>query len=344
MSWTEASVIARVAQELQDTGTAIWGTAEIRQAMDDALVTISEYIPRLAKGTVSFASTARELSLSSLTDLMDVDSVEFPIDEHPKRYVNFTKRGGTVILDDYLPSVETTDSAYIWYFIPHEVSGTATNTLSPREQPILVELCAGNVAISKASKFYAQVNSALTDILSSSTAISNMNTLLTNAATALVLEKTEVDKMQALILSAGTAIAAVDAKVLSSGTAIASATALINTITVDDTPQTDWLNVASGNLGLATGYLNEANGYITQANSDSAVGNAYGSLAMRDLNLAAQHLNQAGGYLRKTASQLSITSAGRYLEDWGLRKVANATRKLAGMAEINPAIRYPDVK
>lgn len=342
--WTEAEAIAKVSTALQDASTAIWGTAEIRQAMDDALVTISEYIPRLAKGTVSFASTARELSLSGLSDLMDVDAVEFPIDEHPKRYVNFTKRGGTVILDDYLPSVATSDTAYIWYFIPHEISGTATNTLSPREQPILVDLCAGEVAINKASKFYAQVNSAVTTLLESSTAITNMNTLLTNAATALLLNDAEVDKMQALILSAGTAIAAVDAKVLASGTAVASATALINTITVDDTPQTDWLNVASGNLGLATGYLNEANGYITQANADSAVGNAYGALAMRDLNVAAQHLNQSGGYLRKAASQLSITSAGRYLEDWGLRKVANATRKLAGMAEINPAVRYPDVK
>lgn len=65
---TEAEVIAAVSQSLQDTGTAIWGTAEIRQEIDDALITISEFRPRLTHATVTFASTARELSLSTLSD------------------------------------------------------------------------------------------------------------------------------------------------------------------------------------------------------------------------------------------------------------------------------------
>lgn len=151
--WTEDQIIARIATALNDPATAIWGTATIAAQMGLDIRLMSDYIPQLAKATVAFAGTARELSLSSLADWIEIEEVEFPIDEHPRRYVNFSVRGSSVILDDYKPSVSTSDTAYIWYSAPHTVSGTATNTLKANEEEILVELVAShllqNVAIDR---------------------------------------------------------------------------------------------------------------------------------------------------------------------------------------------------
>ena len=140
MSYTEDQLIGHIATALNDPATAIWGTATIAAQLQLDIRVLSEYTPQLAKATVAFAGTARELSLASVSDYLDIDAIEFPIDKHPKRYVNFSKRGGTVVLDDYLPSVSTTDTAYIWYAAPHSVSGTTTNTLNPWQENILIEL------------------------------------------------------------------------------------------------------------------------------------------------------------------------------------------------------------
>jgi hypothetical protein len=341
---SEATITAKVLLTLQDSGTAIWSTAEVRLGLDNALQEISEYTPRLAQATVAFASTVRELSISSLTDLMDVDMVEFPINLQPKRYVNFSVRGSSVILDTYLPSVSSSDTAYIWYTTPHVLDGTTTNSLPVREHNILIELTAGEMAISKASKLYAEANNAITTISSAASAVANMSTLIANAATALLNSGTALALVPPMILSAGTAIAKVDAQVTLATAAVASGTTLVNTITVDDRPQTDWVSFAQTDLQAANGLLNEANGYMSQARADEAVGGAYGQLAMQDLNTAAQHLNQASGYYRKASSQFSISSAGRTLEDWGLRKKASALAKLKGLVVPNFAVRYPDVQ
>ncbi len=140
MSWTEAQLISRISTALNDVATAVWGTATVSAQMALDVLLISDYMPQLVKGTVAFAGTARELSLTSFSDLLAVEEVEFPIDQHPKRYVNFSKRGSSVILDTYQPSVSSADTAYVWYSAPHTVSGTVTNTLDREQELILVEL------------------------------------------------------------------------------------------------------------------------------------------------------------------------------------------------------------
>ena len=143
--YTEAQLIGQVSTALNDAGTALWGTATIAAQMQLDIRVLSEYTPQLAQATVAFAGTARELSISSLADVLEIEAIEFPINEHPRRYVNFSVRGGSVILDDYKPSVSNTDTAYVWYSAPHTVSGTATNTLNKWQEDILIELTASHL-------------------------------------------------------------------------------------------------------------------------------------------------------------------------------------------------------
>ncbi len=162
--WTEAQIISRIATVLNDPSTAIWGTATIAGQMELDIRLMSDYIPQLARATVAFAGTARELSLASLADLIEIEAVEFPIDQHPRRYVNFSVRGSSVILDDYDPSVSTTDTAYIWYSAPHTVSGTATNTFKANEEEILVELTAAHLLMNVARDRRESVNTGGGDV------------------------------------------------------------------------------------------------------------------------------------------------------------------------------------
>ncbi len=145
MGWTENQIISRISSALNDTATAIWGTATIAAQLDLDVRFMSEYTPQLAQATIAFAGTARELSIASLTDSLGIEYVEFPIDKHPRRYVNFSVRGSSVIMDNYLPSVSSTDTAYIWYAAPHTVSGTATNTLNKWQEGIVVDLTAAHL-------------------------------------------------------------------------------------------------------------------------------------------------------------------------------------------------------
>ena len=143
-AFPETAIISRISTALNDTATAIWGTATIAAQMALDTHVIDDYTPQLAQATVTFAGTARELSISSLTDILEVEYVEFPIDLHPKRYVNFSVRGGSVILDTYKETVSSADTAYVWYSAPHTVSGTV-NTLNKWEEGILIELTAAHL-------------------------------------------------------------------------------------------------------------------------------------------------------------------------------------------------------
>jgi len=145
MAYTETQIIARISTVLNDPSTAIWGTAVISAQLAQTLREISRYSADYGKATVTFASTAPDLSISSLTDLVDVDMVEFGIDQDPKRYRNFQVRGSSVIVDlSFSPTAGAT--AYIWYNKIHALSGTTSNTMNYEEERLLIELAASQLA------------------------------------------------------------------------------------------------------------------------------------------------------------------------------------------------------
>lgn len=158
MGYTEAQIIARIATALFDPSTALYSTAQIRNQMDQALREIAQYSPpNVSKATVTFGSTARELSISAISNLLWVEQIEYPVDYYPKRYRVFQRRGSTVVLDlDFVPS--SGDTAYVWYRVPHTVSGTTTNTLDPEQERILIELTAGQLMINNAISKVNTVN------------------------------------------------------------------------------------------------------------------------------------------------------------------------------------------
>lgn len=157
MAYTEEQVIARISQVLQDTVNDTWGTAEIRGQITESLRELSFYCPRLTFATVTFASTVNELSISSLSSRLYVETVEYEVGKVPRRFRNFDEYGDTLVVDiSFAPSQGGT--AYVWYAIPHELSGTVTNTMKPEEERLLIDLVAARLATSKAMNTINRAN------------------------------------------------------------------------------------------------------------------------------------------------------------------------------------------
>ncbi len=257
----------------------------------------------------------------------------------------------------------TANTVAITFYPPLESALASTTTtftftkssLSAQQEETFADLCAARLAINKVPKYYNLANSAITNIVAAATSVSNMSAQLLLAATAIsnmtgqitagtaavTLAKTELDKTVALITAANSVIVQVNAVVDLASTALAAGTTLINTITVDDTPQTDWINSAQGQLAVAQGLLVEANGFFSQAGQDENLAGAYGNQAMRNMSLAAQYLNQASGYFRQVSSQLSVSNAGRLLESWGQLKLAETLRRLRCNTKPKVSRRFP---
>ncbi len=153
MSYTLTQVINRVSTVLHDTSTAIWGTAEIGQGIDDGLVEIAMYSPRVVLGTITPVSGTPDLDISGTAydDLLygrsvdSIDEVEFQIDKEPKRFRNFKIHGGKITFDiSFEP--DGTDVARLYLNKAHILGGAGTSSLSPEMERLLIKLVAARLA------------------------------------------------------------------------------------------------------------------------------------------------------------------------------------------------------
>ena len=244
-------------------------------------------------------------------------------------------------------TIATTAAIAFYPPLEADIGSTATtfiftkSSLSAQQEEPFANLVAARLAISKPMKLYSQANSAIVTIATAATSINNMTAQLTLAASALTSGNTNLTAATSLITAANSVIVQVNAVVDLASTALSAGTVLINTITVDDTPQTDWLNSAQGQLAVAGGLLSEANGFFTQAQNDETLAGHYGQQASGNINLATGHLNQAVGYLRQVSSQLSVSNAGRNLEAWGQNKLAETLNRLRRDTKPRKSVRFP---
>lgn len=152
MGYKEQDMVKYVSTILMDTSTAIWGTAQIADQIQQDGRVISGYRPVLAFGTVTFASTAKALVSTALTDMIgDPVALEYETGKDPIRYRNFEFRDGTIIPDiSFTPS--TGDTAFVWYNKQHSISrgDSTSNTLDTEEERILLQLVSAHLLQNKA--------------------------------------------------------------------------------------------------------------------------------------------------------------------------------------------------
>jgi hypothetical protein len=132
---TLATMKVRVLAFLLDAGGAKYANATIEEALTLALNEYSRAYPQMLIGTVTPTVNAREVSLSTLTGIVDVWRVWYPYiaNEHPPKFAAYEVLNNAGVLSLHL-NVATapsgSDVARVYYLAPHTLkdlnSGAAT--------------------------------------------------------------------------------------------------------------------------------------------------------------------------------------------------------------------------
>lgn len=128
MPTTLATIRTRVRQDLNDEDPAAqrWTDSDLDRHIAQAVRELSLEVPRQRKSTLATTSGSRDLSISSLTELIGVEAVEWPMGNYPPAYVRFSLWENTLtLLVDGAP--DGTNASIYWHQL-HTLDAT-TSTL-----------------------------------------------------------------------------------------------------------------------------------------------------------------------------------------------------------------------
>ena len=146
-----ADMRARLRQDLhdEDESNYRWSDEELNRHIEHALRELSLAVPLEAKATLTTTAGSRELSLSTISDLVAIEAVEYPVGRYPPRYVRFSLWGDTLtLLVEGAPSGG--EEVYIYYGKLHTLDETTSTIPSPLEDLVVIG-GAGYAAIEWAS-------------------------------------------------------------------------------------------------------------------------------------------------------------------------------------------------
>jgi hypothetical protein len=98
MNLSDMRTLVRRDLKDEDASNYRWTNDEIDRAIGRAVAELSRYVPREMKSTIATVDGSREIDISSLTDRVSVDRVEFPIGEIPRSFQRFTIYADTITL------------------------------------------------------------------------------------------------------------------------------------------------------------------------------------------------------------------------------------------------------
>jgi len=164
MTTTLTTLRDRVEQTLQDTGNAKWATADLDEAINQALAAYSEHIPHRAITTVTLTADGREIDISSIT-YRDIERVWWDYDatdpDHPPHWRTFELWPGDILFVNDPDEPVTGDKVRIWYTADHTLnlldSATAT-TFPTRHDSIIVQGASGFAAAARRVTILEDVN------------------------------------------------------------------------------------------------------------------------------------------------------------------------------------------
>jgi hypothetical protein len=147
---TLSDVRDRVRKDLRDTDAAAyrWPDAQLDRHIDHALSELTAAMPDERSATLATTPGSRELSLSSLTGLVEVEAVEYPVGSFPPEYTAFASWGATLVL--HVDDVPSGADAKLFYTARHALDGSGT-TLSTFQIDVLVTGAAAYAALEQSA-------------------------------------------------------------------------------------------------------------------------------------------------------------------------------------------------
>jgi len=140
-----ATMRARVREDLQDTDAQNyrWTNDEVDGAIERVVREFSLAYPLQQEDDIATTDDSNEIDISSLTKLLKVNSVEFPLDNTPPYYQHFTKYGTSI----YMQDEGNGDDARIRWYKQHTLDADSS-TIPEQFEEIIVLGATGYLATS----------------------------------------------------------------------------------------------------------------------------------------------------------------------------------------------------
>lgn len=135
--------------ELHDEDSDRWDDDVLDRHLQRAARQLAFVWPREQKSTLSTTDGSRDLSLTSLSDLVRILAVEYPVSQYPASYVQFSRFGDTLtLLVDQAPG-DAENVAVYWGSL-HTLD-SMTSTLPVVAEDAVITGAAGYAAVEWAS-------------------------------------------------------------------------------------------------------------------------------------------------------------------------------------------------
>jgi hypothetical protein len=155
MNLTDMRTIVRRDLHDEDAANYRWTDDELDRHIAHAVKEFSEYIPCEQKATKATTSGSREIDISTITDRVMVEAVEYPVDKFPKNYQRFSLWGDTLtILGTEVPDGS---NAYIYYGKLHTLDASSSTIPAEYEDLVAAGAC-GYAAVEWAAYAINRVN------------------------------------------------------------------------------------------------------------------------------------------------------------------------------------------
>ena len=149
---------SRIRKDLhdEDSQNYRWTDSDLNRHIDHALRELSLSCPLETKATLSTTAESRDLSLSSLSDLVEIEAVEYPVGNYPPSYVRFSVWADTLtLLMDSLPG--DAEDVYVYYGKLHTLDADSS-TLPAKLEDLVALGAAAHASIEWASFATNRVN------------------------------------------------------------------------------------------------------------------------------------------------------------------------------------------
>ncbi|MBA7648641.1 hypothetical protein ES703_56429 [subsurface metagenome] len=235
---------------------------EIDLHIGEVVAEISERRPYVVKETLKTTEGSRELPISSIEDLLEIEKLEYPTGSDPRDYRNFIEIDADTIEIDTTLTPSADEDVYLYCRKLHQLTESAS-TLNPQLKRVLIDGSVAKVALSWINQLRSQVKEAIAKISDINTAIGNMTSATTGIEMAI---KDLVEGRK-----------------------------LINKVNIGGKPQADYAAYAARELGNANSYLSQSQGYLRELTSRlsiSGVINSYQTWANNKLTLYLRDLGR----------------------------------------------------
>lgn len=155
MNISEMLTLVRRDLHDEDPNNYQWSDDELTRHINRSVKELSERVPLLAKATLPTTSGLRQVDISSLTNRVMVQAVEYPVDESPPRYQRFSIWGDTLtIVSGDEPNGA---NCYIYYGVIHTLDANGSTIPTEYEDLVATGAC-GYAAIGWAAFAINRVN------------------------------------------------------------------------------------------------------------------------------------------------------------------------------------------